>query len=189
MYTVCHRQMSCATWLTLCTASTSVNHYLMLVFAGHCNFYSWQPSVSSLIQAVVLQTWQRCQAVALLKPVSNWNLRNNPQIILNQNRKIQSFWSFLGKKKYLKILSAKLQSCYSDLIYWKAYTVWETKFLKHVPENRCLLYVLYKVLFVQANFLLAQLKIYLHRQALVSLLYMSIQTRCLCCKILRMKHK
>ena len=99
MYTVYHRQMSCATWLTLCTASTSVNHYLMLVFAGHCNFYSWQPSVSSLIQAVVLQ---RCQAVALLKPVSNWNLRNNPQIILNQNRKIQSFWSFLGKKSIWK---------------------------------------------------------------------------------------
>ena len=41
-------------------------------------------------------------------------------------------------------------------------TVWETKFLEHLPENRCPLYVLYKIPLAQANFLLAQLKMHLH---------------------------
>ena len=44
-------------------------------------------------------------------------------------------------------------------------TVWKTKFLEHSPENRCLVYVLYKIPLTQADFLLAQLKIYSHWQA------------------------
>ena len=47
--------------------------------------------------------------------------------------------------------------------------VWETKFLEHLPENRCSLYVLYKIPLAQGNFLLAQLKMHSHWQALVSL--------------------
>ena len=43
--------------------------------------------------------------------------------------------------------------------------MWETKFLEPSPENKCLLYVLYKIPVAQANFLLAQLKIYSYRQA------------------------
>ena len=38
---------------------------------------------------------------------------------------------------------------------------WENKFLEHSPENRYPLYVLYKIPLTQANFLLAQLKMYL----------------------------
>ena len=34
------------------------------------------------------------------------------------------------------------------------YAVWETKFLEHSPEDRCSLYVLYKIRLAQANFLL-----------------------------------
>ena len=33
--------------------------------------------------------------------------------------------------------------------------VWKTKFLEHSPENKCPLYVLYKIPLAQANFLLA----------------------------------
>ena len=47
--------------------------------------------------------------------------------------------------------------------------VWETKFLEHSPDNKCPLYVLYKIPPAQANFLLAQLKIHSHWRALVSL--------------------
>ena len=43
--------------------------------------------------------------------------------------------------------------------------VWGTKFLEHSPENRCPLHVLYKILFPQANFLHAQLKMHSHWQA------------------------
>ena len=43
-----------------------------------------------------------------------------------------------------------------------SYTVRETKFLEHSPENRCPLYVLYKISLAQANFPLAQLKMHLH---------------------------
>ena len=41
----------------------------------------------------------------------------------------------------------------------------ETKFLEHSPQNRCSLYVLYKILLAQANFPLAQLKMHSHWQA------------------------
>ena len=41
-------------------------------------------------------------------------------------------------------------------------SVWETKFLEHSPENRCPLYVLYKIPLAQANFLLIQLKMHSH---------------------------
>ena len=44
-----------------------------------------------------------------------------------------------------------------------------TKFLEHSPENRCPLYVLYKIPLAQANFLLAQLKMHSHWRAEVSL--------------------
>ena len=43
-------------------------------------------------------------------------------------------------------------------------TVWETKFLEHTPENRCPL-ILYKIPLAQANFLLAQLKMYSYWRA------------------------
>ena len=43
--------------------------------------------------------------------------------------------------------------------------VWETKFLGHSPENRCPLYVLYKISLARANFLLAQLKMHSHWRA------------------------
>ena len=43
--------------------------------------------------------------------------------------------------------------------------VWETKFLEHLPENRCPLYVLYIISLAQANFLLTQLKMHSHRWA------------------------
>ena len=36
--------------------------------------------------------------------------------------------------------------------------VWETKFLEHLPRNKCPLYVLYKIPLAQDNFLLTQLK-------------------------------
>ena len=41
-------------------------------------------------------------------------------------------------------------------------TVWETKFLEHLPENRCSLYILYKIPLAKANFLLALLKMHSH---------------------------
>ena len=41
-------------------------------------------------------------------------------------------------------------------------TVWETKFLEHLPPNKCPLYVLYKIPLAKANFLLTQLKTHLH---------------------------
>ena len=49
-----------------------------------------------------------------------------------------------------------------DLAFQEASTlvaiaVWETKFLEHLPQNRCLLYVLCKISLTQGNFLLAQL--------------------------------
>ena len=47
--------------------------------------------------------------------------------------------------------------------------VWETKFMEYSPENRCPLYVLYKISLAQANFQLAQLKMHLHWQVLVLL--------------------
>ena len=37
--------------------------------------------------------------------------------------------------------------------------MWESKFL---PQNRCALYVLYKIPLTQANFLLTQLKMHSH---------------------------
>ena len=44
-------------------------------------------------------------------------------------------------------------------------TVWETLFLGHSPENRCLLYVLYKIPLARANFLLTQIKKHSHWRA------------------------
>ena len=42
---------------------------------------------------------------------------------------------------------------------------WETKFPEHSPENRCPLYVLYKIPLAQANLSLAQLKMHSHWRA------------------------
>ena len=36
--------------------------------------------------------------------------------------------------------------------------VWETKFLEHSPENKCPLYVLYKISLAQTHFPVTQLK-------------------------------
>ena len=47
-------------------------------------------------------------------------------------------------------------------------SVWEIKFLEHLSPSICLIY-LHKITLAQANFLLAQLKIYSHWWALVSL--------------------
>ena len=41
-----------------------------------------------------------------------------------------------------------------------AQSVWETKLLEHSSENRCPLYILYKISLAQANFLLGQLKMH-----------------------------
>ena len=42
----------------------------------------------------------------------------------------------------------------------------QAKFQEHLPENRGLLYVLYKIPFIQANFLITQLKMNSHWWAL-----------------------
>ena len=49
-----------------------------------------------------------------------------------------------------------------DEVVMDSRPVWETKFLEHLPEHKCPLYVLYKIPIAQANFLLAQLKMHSH---------------------------
>ena len=44
------------------------------------------------------------------------------------------------------------------------FSVWETKYLEHSPENGCPWYVLYKIPLAWANYLLAQLKMHWHWQ-------------------------
>ena len=50
-------------------------------------------------------------------------------------------------------------------MHFVSVTVWETKFLQHSPENRCPIYVLYKIPLAQADFLLAQLKMHTYWRA------------------------